>query len=62
MWDELESRDYGWRGLPRYALGASSGGAMALVLAQVFPLQVGFNFRHSFIAHPQRLEVPWPGW
>ena len=44
MWEELEGRDYGWRGLPRYALGVSSGGAMALVLAQEFALQVGTNF------------------
>lgn len=40
VWDELEARDYGWRGLPRYALGVSSGGAMAMVLAQSFTLQV----------------------
>ena len=41
VWEELQSRDYSWRGLPRYALGVSSGGAMALVLAQEFALQVG---------------------
>lgn len=40
VWDELEARDYGYKGLPKYALGVSSGGAMALVLAQFFPLQV----------------------
>ncbi len=39
VWEELEARDYGWAGLPRYALGVSSGGAMALVLAAEFPLQ-----------------------
>lgn len=40
VWNELEGRDYGWKGLPRYAFGVSSGGAMALVLAKYFPLQV----------------------
>ena len=40
VWEELEARDYGYKGLPKYALGVSSGGAMALVLAQFFPLQV----------------------
>ncbi|BDA47549.1 hypothetical protein COCOBI_10-3970 [Coccomyxa sp. Obi] len=39
VWDDLEARDYGYKGLPKYALGVSSGGAMALVLAQFFPLQ-----------------------
>lgn len=64
VWDELESRDYGWRGLPRYALGASSGGAMALVLAQVFPLQVGSDspsrvVLHGVCAHPPGSHC-WP--
>ena len=40
VWTELASRDYGYAQLPRYALGVSSGGAMALVLAKFFPLQV----------------------
>ena len=30
----------GWSGLPLYALGASSGGAFALLLALQMPLQV----------------------
>lgn len=31
----------GWSQLPLYALGVSSGGAMALLLASHMPLQVG---------------------
>ena len=46
MWTTLVDRDYGYAELPRYALGISSGGAMALVLAKIFPLQV----THSGIA------------
>ena len=62
VWDELESRDYGWRGLPRYALGVSSGGAMALVLAQVFPLQVGsdapsYGVLHIAVHHRLALTI-----
>lgn len=40
VWNALAERDYGYAQLPRYALGVSSGGAMALVLAKYFPLQV----------------------
>ena len=40
VWNALAERDYGYTQLPRYALGISSGGAMALVLAKYFPLQV----------------------
>ena len=40
VWNTLANRDYGYAQLPRYALGVSSGGAMALVLAKFFPLQV----------------------
>ena len=36
-WTVLSERS-GWAKLPRYALGASSGGAMALALAQRLPL------------------------
>ena len=36
-WAVLAERG-GWAKLPRYALGASSGGAMALALAQRLPL------------------------
>ena len=46
VWNELTERDYGYAQMPRFALGVSSGGAMALVLAKYFPLQVrGENFR-----------------
>ncbi len=34
----LEERD--WWGLPRYLLGASAGGAVALLFASRFPVQV----------------------
>jgi hypothetical protein len=40
VWNELAERDYGYAQMPRLALGVSSGGAMALVLAKYFPLQV----------------------
>ena len=40
VWNELAERDYGYAQMPRFALGVSSGGAMALVLAKYFPLQV----------------------
>ncbi len=40
IWNELAERDYGYTRMPRFALGVSSGGAMALVLAKYFPLQV----------------------
>lgn len=33
-------KQQGWSGLPMYALGASSGGAMVLLLALTMPLQV----------------------
>ena len=58
VWTELASRDYGYAQLPRYALGVSSGGAMALVLAKFFPLQVsqaliafGMNIDTQFVAN-----------
>ncbi len=58
VWTELASREYGYAQLPRYALGVSSGGAMALVLAKFFPLQVrraliasGVNSDTQFVAH-----------
>ena len=44
MWNALAERDYGYAQLPRYALGVSSGGAMAMVLAKYFPLQVRTPF------------------
>ena len=43
VWNALAERDYGYAQLPRYALGVSSGGAMALVLAKYFPLQVSIS-------------------
>ena len=54
VWTELASRDYGYAQLPRYALGVSSGGAMALVLAKFFPLQVS----RALIASAVHSETP----
>ena len=34
------TKQRGWSGLPMYALGASSGGALVLLLALKMPLQV----------------------
>ena len=44
VWNELTERDYGYAQMLRFALGVSSGGAMALVLAKYFPLQVRGKF------------------